>query len=131
MSVPAIGSTPSITATASNLKTNTVDYDSFLKLLMAQLKTQDPTKPMESTEFMGQLASFSQVEQSVKMNAKLDAIFAGASLSQAENAIGRMVTAIDGSASGKVTAVRVTDQGPYALLDSGAEVLLGPGVILS
>ena len=45
-----------------------VDYQSFLKLLMAQMKNQDPTKPMESTEYVAQLATFSQVEQSVQMN---------------------------------------------------------------
>lgn len=122
------GSTAAASATT---KSSTVDYNDFLKLLLAQLKTQDPTKPMESTEFMGQLASFSQVEQSVNMNAKLDAILAGNSFSLAEAAIGRTATAVDGSASGLVKAVRVTDQGPYALLDSGAELLLGPGVILS
>ena len=33
-----------------------VDYQSFLKLLMAQMKNQDPTKPMDSTQYVAQLA---------------------------------------------------------------------------
>jgi flagellar basal-body rod modification protein FlgD len=135
MTVPAVGNNTTTgnntSQTTAAAKSSTVDYNDFLKLLLAQLKTQDPTKPMESTEFMGQLASFSQVEQSVNMNTKLDAILAGNAFSQAEAAIGRTATAVDGSAAGVVKAVRVTDEGPYALLDDGSELLLGPGVILS
>ena len=36
----------------------TADFDTFLKLLTTQLKYQDPLQPMESTEFVAQLASF-------------------------------------------------------------------------
>jgi flagellar basal-body rod modification protein FlgD len=50
------------------------DFETFLKLLTTQLKAQDPLQPMESTEFVGQLASFSGVEQQVETNAKLDAV---------------------------------------------------------
>ena len=37
----------------------------FLQLLVAQIKNQDPTQPMDSTAFLGQLAQFSQLEQLV------------------------------------------------------------------
>ena len=52
----------------------TVDYQAFLRLLVAEMKNQDPTSPMESTDYVAQLATFSQVEQSVQANAKLDQI---------------------------------------------------------
>jgi flagellar basal-body rod modification protein FlgD len=51
-----------------------VDFESFLRLLTAQLRYQDPLSPLESTEFVSQLASFSSVEQLVKANERLDAI---------------------------------------------------------
>lgn len=52
----------------------TADFNTFLKLLTTQLKYQDPLQPMESTEFVAQLASFSSVEQQVGSNTRLDSI---------------------------------------------------------
>ncbi len=52
------------------------DFETFLTLLTAQLKNQDPLKPMESTEFVAQLANFSSVEQQVRTNDRLDEIAA-------------------------------------------------------
>lgn len=48
------------------------DFDSFLRLLTAQLRNQDPLKPIDSTEFVAQLASFSSVEQLIGVNEKLE-----------------------------------------------------------
>ena len=77
-----------------------VDYESFLKLLVAEMKNQDPTKPMESTDFVAQLATFSQVEQSVQSNTKLDQILQSTALSQAGSLIGREITSADGKTIG-------------------------------
>ena len=41
--------------------------DDFLKLFVAQLQHQDPMNPMEDSEFMGQMASFSTLEQITNM----------------------------------------------------------------
>lgn len=49
----------------------TVDYESFLKLLTAQLRNQDPLAPMDATQFMTQLAQLSSVEQGVRTNETL------------------------------------------------------------
>ena len=42
---------------ASQPQAATVDYQAFLKLLVAQMKNQDPTSPMESTDYVAQLAT--------------------------------------------------------------------------
>lgn len=72
-------STPSPAATtpAATTKSATAinaDFQTFLKLLTTQMQNQDPLKPLDSTEFVAQLASFSAVEQQVQSNDKLDGI---------------------------------------------------------
>ncbi|MBA9063334.1 MULTISPECIES: flagellar hook assembly protein FlgD [Methylobacterium] len=136
MSIPATQSTNPSTAnvaarTASAAKPSTLNYDTFLRLLMAQMKNQDPTAPMKSTDYMGQLATFSQVEQSVNMNSKLDALLTSSSLSQASNLIGHTVTSADGSVTGTVTSARVTKDGLIVHLDSGQDVPYESGLTVS
>jgi flagellar basal-body rod modification protein FlgD len=46
----------------------------FLKLLVAQLKNQDPMQPQDGTQFVAQLATFSSVEQQLQMRQDLDSI---------------------------------------------------------
>ena len=108
-----------------------VNYDSFLTLLVAQLKNQDPTEPRDSAQYIAQLATFSNVEQSIKSNAKLDQLMTAFALSQADDVIGRTVTSADGSISGTVTALKVITGGALAILANGVELPLGAGVVIS
>ena len=48
------------------------DFDQFLTLLTTQLQNQDPLSPLDSNEFTNQLVQFSQVEQGINTNTKLD-----------------------------------------------------------
>ncbi len=48
------------------------NYDTFLKILTTQLKNQDPTSPMDASEFTDQLVKYSQVEQQISTNDKLE-----------------------------------------------------------
>lgn len=54
----------------------TDDFSDFLTLLTTQLQNQDPLSPMDSTEFTNQLVQFSQVEQGINTNQKLDDLLA-------------------------------------------------------
>jgi flagellar basal-body rod modification protein FlgD len=105
-----------------------VDYQSFLKLLIAEMKNQDPTKPMDSTQYVAQLATFSQVEQSVQTNSKLDQIMQSSALSQADAIIGRSITSADGKTTGIVASVTLASSGLIAVLQDGTKVPVGPGV---
>lgn len=61
-------------ATGSKSGVSNVDFDTFLKLLVSQLKNQDPLNPMDGTQFTSQIAQFSQLEQTIKGNAQLEKI---------------------------------------------------------
>lgn len=58
--------------TAQQKVTLAEDFTQFLQLLTTQLQNQDPLSPMDSNEFTNQLVQFSQVEQSINTNTKLD-----------------------------------------------------------
>ena len=81
--------------------------DDFLKLLITQLSNQDPTSPMENTEFIAQMAQFSSLEQMTNMNqefAKMNSMLVS---SQAVGTIGKTVdiTLGDTKTTGVVEAV--------------------------
>ncbi|HEX7104832.1 MAG TPA: flagellar hook assembly protein FlgD [Acidothermaceae bacterium] len=71
------------------------DFDSFLSLLTTQLKNQDPLAPMDSTQFTTQLVQFSQVEQSINTNARLDQLVKLQSGSQAVSAVSFVGKAVE------------------------------------
>ncbi|HXF55685.1 MAG TPA: flagellar hook assembly protein FlgD [Hyphomicrobiaceae bacterium] len=108
-----------------------VDYNAFLRLLIAQMKHQDPTNPMESSEYVAQLATFSSVEQAVQTNSKLDALLTSFALAQADGIIGRTISSPDGSVVGEVASVRIVSGGAVAVLSDGQELKLGPGVTIT
>jgi flagellar basal-body rod modification protein FlgD len=59
---PAVSSTRSAGSTSSSSSSG-VDQNQFLKLLVTQLKNQDPMSPTDSTQFMGELAQFTQLQE--------------------------------------------------------------------
>lgn len=73
-----IFSDPALTKTAdmqSNSKIkNELGKDEFLKLLLVQLKNQDPLNPMKDQEFIAQLASFSSLEQMNNLNKTMEQV---------------------------------------------------------
>lgn len=127
--------TPATTATttaAAAQATSSVaaklNAETFLTLFMAQLKNQDPTKPMDGTEYVSQLATLSQVEQATQTNKKLDSLLTSSFLDQADSLVGKTVASGDGTSTGVVQSVKVTGGGALATLTDGRTVLLGSGV---
>ncbi|HTO32841.1 MAG TPA: flagellar hook assembly protein FlgD [Pararhizobium sp.] len=116
---------------ASNASASaSLNYDSFLKLLVAQMKNQDPTEPMDSTQQIAQLATFSQVEQTIKTNTNLESLLQRTSLSEANAVIGKTVTSADGKTTGVVKEVKLYSDGIIAVLDNKEEMVIGPGVTI-
>ena len=131
MQVDATTSATTASTANSPSQAATVDYDTFLRLLVAQIENQDPTNPMDSTEQVAQLATFSQVEQTIQTNAKLDQMLTLSAVSQVDGLIGRTLTSSDGSVSGEVKSVLLTQSGARAILTNGGEVQLDAGVLIT
>ena len=65
------GAAPTVSEPTNGLS---ADFETFLRLLTTQMQNQDPLQPIESTEFVAQLAQFSSVEQQVATNKNLETI---------------------------------------------------------
>lgn len=94
---------------------NDLDKDSFLKLLVAQLRYQDPSKPADATAFMAQTAQFTMVEKLADLADGQHALLSAQLSLGASNLVGRTVgyTASDGSpATGVVSSARVSGSSP-------------------
>jgi len=59
---------------SSNNAAANQDFNTFIELLVAQVRNQDPLQPADSTQFVEQLATFSSLEQQVETNSNLEAI---------------------------------------------------------
>lgn len=128
--VNGVGTTTTSGAAATASDKAKLDYDAFLQLLVAEMNNQDPTQPMDATKYVSQLATFSQVEQAVNTNSKLDTMLASNELILAESLIGNRLTSADGLQSGIVKSVNLTDDGTVAVLENGTEVAVGTGVTI-
>jgi flagellar basal-body rod modification protein FlgD len=73
MFIDTLGATPPAAPTNTGPE-DVMGKDTFLTLLVAQLRNQDPLNPMEGTEFTAQLAQFSSLEQLQNVNDNLDLI---------------------------------------------------------
>jgi flagellar basal-body rod modification protein FlgD len=75
---------------AANTKGNELGKDQFLKILITQLKNQDPMQPLQDKEFIAQMAQFSSVEQLSNMASEMKLL--RQSIGMASGLIGKMVS---------------------------------------
>lgn len=69
--------------------------DSFLKLLITQMRHQDPTQPMQDREFISQMAQFSALEQMTNINTAIQTLNRSAKSNEAYSLLGRRVEAFN------------------------------------
>lgn len=74
-------------------------FDNFLTLLTKQLQHQDPLSPMDTNEFTAQLVQYTEVEQSISTNEKLEDLLALQSANQAMSAMSFLGTTIEAQSS--------------------------------
>ncbi len=103
-------------------KSSALGKDDFLKMLLAQLKNQDPLKPVDGTDFAAQLAQFTSIEQLTNMSTQLASLAssqAAMTNTTAIDLIGKQVTAGGGNT---VTVSGDTAQISYNLEKNAKQV---------
>jgi flagellar basal-body rod modification protein FlgD len=122
-SIKSFSSPTAGTQAAQSGKNSELGKDQFLKLFVAQLQHQDPMNPMQDQDFMGQMASFSTLEQVTNMAGANEAMAASLKLNQSVGLIGRTVSWTDAakvSHTGVVEKVSQQDGSPVLTI-SGTE----------
>jgi len=102
----------------------------FMRLIIEQLKNQDPMNPLDSGEFTTQLAQINSLEQLINMNTLMEQFIGGGKLADATALIGRYVEGMDAngtSIAGTVESVEVIDGVPS--LKIGDQLLLPSQVV--
>ncbi|MDI3257230.1 MAG: flagellar hook capping FlgD N-terminal domain-containing protein [Kyrpidia sp.] len=97
-----------------------LDKNAFLQLLVAQLKNQDPLQPMDSTQFISQLAQFSALEQMTNVAQSQSQALMATQMQAAAEWIGKGVSYVDdqgNTVSGLAQGVQLKDGAVY--LDVG------------
>lgn len=135
MSVPSVGSTPptttTTTTTADAAQSASLDYNSFLKLLLEQMKSQDPTAPVDQTQMLAQLAQFSSVGQTIQTNTKLDQLLSYTQAQTGASLIGKNVTSPVTGATGIVKSIQITSSGTSAVLQDGSSFDISGGITIN
>ena len=103
---------------------NKLGKDAFLKLLVAQMKYQNPMEPTDSSDFIGQSAQFTLVEQMENMAKANEGMLTGQLNATAASMVGKTVQwdaglsdDPDSPGTGVVQGVRVTADGPVLIVD--------------
>lgn len=105
---------------------NALGLQDFMKILLTQLTYQDPLKPMDNKEFMAQMAQFTALEQSQRLNERVQVLVENQAALQSLGLIGRTVEiATDsGAATGMVTALSLQGVSPLLTLAlAGGQVM--------
>jgi flagellar basal-body rod modification protein FlgD len=114
--ITGAGGTNQTPATAkSTTANNQLGKDTFLKLLVAQLKYQDPSHPQDGTEFLAQTAQFTMVEKLTDLASGQQEMLAAQQMLSASGLVGRTVTYTNSDgieATGVVSSAKLSGSSP-------------------
>lgn len=108
------------TSATDPARSSTLDQDTFLKLLVAQLKYQDPSSPSDPTQFMSETAQFTVVQKLDALSTLDQKVLDATHAQTAAGMIGRTVTYTDYSGkarTGTVTGTTYGSQNPTLTVD--------------
>jgi flagellar basal-body rod modification protein FlgD len=125
-----------ISASADTGASSTLGLQDFLKILLTQLTYQDPLKPMDNQAFMAQMAQFTSLEQTQRLNEKLELLISNQAALQSVGLLGRTVdvSADGGKVTGTVIALSLQGAAPVITVSTSSGTVLtdlGLGQVLS
>lgn len=118
MAVDTIGA---LTSTQSEIPRNAgIAQEDFLRILLTQLRFQDPLKPVDNQQFVAQLAQFSALEINRQQSEKIDTLLTIQANNQAVGLIGKSVEVrnANGSTVGTVSAISFATGEPRLTINS-------------
>jgi len=104
---------------ATTKKNGELGKNDFLKLLVMQLKNQDPLEPLKNEDFIAQLAQFNSLEQLINLNTSFEAMLLMQTLNQASSLLGKEISWYDTQGnvqSGIVDSISVLNGTPTAIV---------------
>lgn len=110
-----VNQTSTTESTTSTQSGGSLDKDAFLQLLVAQMKYQDPLEPTSNTEYISQLATFSELEEMQNVSASMD-------MSRANSLVGQYVFMNEENGFAEGTVDYVVYQGGKIYLSVGEEL---------
>lgn len=113
--ISSVSSTASSSTTSSTTASTMLGQDAFLEILMTQLQYQDPLDPMETNEFMSELAQLTQVEVLNNISTSLDSLISAnesSGLSRWSDLIGKSIY-VDGNEVSYGDSIEITPSGDY------------------
>jgi flagellar basal-body rod modification protein FlgD len=107
-----------ISGSTGSSSSSFISQDTFLTLLVTQLKNQDPLNPQDSSQFVSQLANFSSLEQMTTMSKNMESVLE----TSVTNVIGKTATVTDstnsaGYVTGTITGIQYYADGPAVIIN--------------
>ncbi len=121
------------TDSASSITSTAMGKDVFLKMLVAQLKNQDPLNPLDGTDFAAQLAQFSSLEQLTNMSSGFETLsekIVALNSSQMAGLIGSEVTAEGNQIQADGTAKTLSYTLPENVVKGTVKIYDGTGTLV-
>ena len=129
MATSAASATSGSTGTSSSSSAYTdrmqsIGVQDFTKMLVAELKNQDPMEPMKNSDMLQQISQIRAIASNDQLSTTLQSVLLGQNVATAGNLIGRSVTGLDGNGNrltGKVSSVSIS--GGSAVLNVGSSTI--------
>jgi flagellar basal-body rod modification protein FlgD len=116
------------TSALSNAASSQLSMEDLLRVTLTELTFQDPLKPVENKDFMAQIAQFSSLDATQRLNQNLESLLALQSVNQSVGLLGKTVSANSdsGPVSGRVSALTIVNGEPQLTVTrSDGSVLVG------